>query len=321
MYIGLIGMDHAVKVQGVSQYYGRIAALIDISFNVKKEEIFALLGPNGAGKTTLINIIAGIMPPSSGDVKILGYSLKENLLKIKGIIGFCPQESVAYDFLNAVENLLFYAGLHGIPKREAKRRAMELLDLVGLKDDAKKKVGKYSGGMKKRLNLAIALINDPQVILLDEPTTGLDPQIRRMMWDKIRELKGEGKTILIATHYMEEADILSDRVAIIDKGKIIALGKPENLKRELGEYSSIELEVKEIVKGLDEKLSEFSEREKVLVTGENRLRLYVKDPDSVLPHVVETAVNLGAKVLAVHISEPTLEDLFIKLTGRRIEEG
>jgi len=321
MYIEMKGMESAVKVQKVSKYYGQVAAISNISFNVMKGEIFGLLGPNGAGKTTLINIIAGIIPPSSGDVEILGYSLKENLLKVKSLIGFCPQESVAYDFLSALENLLFYAGLYGIPKREAKRRAMELLDLVGLRDNAKKKVGKYSGGMKKRLNLAIALINDPQVILLDEPTTGLDPQIRRMMWDKIRELKKERKTILMATHYMEEADTLSERVAIMDKGKIIALGRPEDLKGELGEYSSIELEVKEVVKGLDEKLSKFSERGKIIVTGENRLRLYVKDPDLVLPHVVETAVNLGAKVLAVHISEPTLEDLFIKLTGRRIEEG
>ena len=321
MYIEMKGMKNAVKAQKVSKYYGQVAAISNISFNVMKGEIFGLLGPNGAGKTTLINIIAGIIPPSSGDVEILGYSLKENLLKVKSLIGFCPQESVAYDFLSALENLLFYAGLYGIPKREAKRRAMELLDLVGLRDNAKKKVGKYSGGMKKRLNLAIALINDPQVILLDEPTTGLDPQIRRMMWDKIRELKKERKTILMATHYMEEADTLSERVAIMDKGKIIALGRPEDLKGELGEYSSIELEVKEVVKGLDEKLSKFSERGKIIVTGENRLRLYVKDPDLVLPHVVETAVNLGAKVLAVHISEPTLEDLFIKLTGRRIEEG
>jgi len=313
-------MRNAVRVCEVSKYYGHIAALLNISFDVKKKEVFGLLGPNGAGKTTLINIIAGIIPPSSGDVEILGYSVRENLLKIKSLIGFCPQESVAYDYLNAVENLLFYAGLYGIPRSEAKRRAMELLELVGLKDEAKKKVGEYSGGMKKRLNLAIALINDPQVILLDEPTTGLDPQIRRMMWDKIEELKKEGKTLLMATHYMEEADTLSDRVAIIDKGKIIALGKPEELKKELGGYSAIEMEVGKVVKGLEEKLSEFSEEGKIMLVGENRLRLYARDPDSVLPRVVETTVNLGAKVLAVHISEPTLEDLFIKLTGRRIEE-
>ena len=232
-------------------------------------------------------------------------------------MGFCPQETVAYEELSALENVMFYAGLYDLPRSEAKKKARELLEFVGLWDVAKRPVREFSGGMKRRLNLAIALINDPRVLLLDEPTTGLDPRARRDVWRYIEGLRAEGRTIVLATHYMEEADRLSDRVAIMDLGRIVALDTPEALKKSVGELSVIEVQVEEVSEGLVKALSALSENGRVL-TGENYVRLYARDPDAVLPRVVEAALKVGAKISAINITEPTLEDVFLKLTGRRL---
>ena len=297
--------------------YDGTMALKGVSFDVREGEVFGLLGPNGAGKTTLMNILAGVVRPTSGKAEVLGHDVVAESRAVRELIGFCPQETVAYEELSALENMLFYAGLYDIPRSEAKKRARELLEFMGLWEVAKKPVKEFSGGMKRRLNLAIALVNDPKVLLLDEPTTGLDPRARREVWRYIEGLRAEKRTVLLATHYMEEADHLSDRVAIMDLGRIVALDTPEALKKTVGELSVIEIEVEELGEAVIRALSPLSENGKIL-TGENTVRLYARDPDAVLPKVVETALSVGARVMAVRITEPTLEDVFLKLTGRRL---
>jgi len=307
----------AIRVRELVKEYDGTMALKGVSFDVREGEVFGLLGPNGAGKTTLMNILAGVVRPTSGKAEVLGHDVVVESRAVRELIGFCPQETVAYEELSALENMLFYAGLYDIPRSEAKKRARELLEFMGLWEVAKKPVKEFSGGMKRRLNLAIALVNDPKVLLLDEPTTGLDPRARREVWRYIEGLRAEKRTVLLATHYMEEADHLSDRVAIMDLGRIVALDTPEALKKTVGELSVIEIEVEELGEAVIRALSPLSENGKIL-TGENTVRLYARDPDAVLPKVVETALSVGARVMAVRITEPTLEDVFLKLTGRRL---
>jgi len=312
-----VGDGVAIRARELVKEYDGTLALRGVSFDVREGEVFGLLGPNGAGKTTLMNILAGVVLPTSGKAEVLGHDVVAESRAVRELIGFCPQETVAYEELSALENMMFYAGLYGLPRSEAKRRAKELLDFMGLWEVAKKPVKEFSGGMKRRLNLAIALINDPRVLLLDEPTTGLDPRARREVWRYVEELRAEKRTVLLATHYMEEADRLSDRVAIMDLGRIVALDTPEALKKTVGELSVIEVETDEPGEGLIKALSPLSENGKVL-TGEDTVRLYARDPDAVLPRVIEAALGAGARVMAIRITEPTLEDVFLKLTGRRL---
>ncbi len=312
-----MGDGVAIRARELVKEYDGTLALRGVSFDVREGEVFGLLGPNGAGKTTLMNILAGVVLPTSGKAEVLGHDVVAESRAVRELIGFCPQETVAYEELSALENMMFYAGLYGLPRSEAKRRAKELLDFMGLWEVAKKPVKEFSGGMKRRLNLAIALINDPRVLLLDEPTTGLDPRARREVWRYVEELRAEKRTVLLATHYMEEADRLSDRVAIMDLGRIVALDTPEALKKTVGELSVIEVETDEPGEGLIKALSPLSENGKVL-TGEDTVRLYARDPDAVLPRVIEAALGAGARVMAIRITEPTLEDVFLKLTGRRL---
>jgi len=312
-----VGDGVAIRARELVKEYDGTLALSGVSFDVREGEVFGLLGPNGAGKTTLMNILAGVVLPTSGKAEVLGHDVVAESRAVRELIGFCPQETVAYEELSALENMMFYAGLYGLPRSEAKRRAKELLDFMGLWEVAKKPVKEFSGGMKRRLNLAIALINDPRVLLLDEPTTGLDPRARREVWRYVEELRAEKRTVLLATHYMDEADRLSDRVAIMDLGRIVALDTPEALKKTVGELSVIEVEVEEPGEELVRALSPLSENGKVL-TGENTVRIYARDPDAILPKAVGTALSVKAKVMAIRITEPTLEDVFLKLTGRRL---
>lgn len=307
----------AVSVRELVKEYNGTMALRGVSFDVLGGEVFGLLGPNGAGKTTLMGILAGVLLPTRGKAEVLGHDVVSEARAVKELIGFCPQETVAYEDLSAWDNMLFYAGLYGMSRSEAKRRARELLEFVGLLDVAKKPVKAFSGGMKKRLNLAIALVNEPRVLLLDEPTTGLDPRARREVWRYVEGLRAEGRTIILATHYMEEADRLSDRVAIMDQGRIVALDTPKALKETVGELAVIEIKAPEVPEGLDEALAPLSEGGRVLL-GEDYARIYVREPESVLPRAIEAALGAGVRISTVSITEPTLEDVFLRLTGRRL---
>jgi ABC-2 type transport system ATP-binding protein len=223
--------------------FGDLKAVDGVSFTIEKGEIFGLLGPNGAGKTTTIRILSTVIPSDSGDVTVGGYSLKTNPDEVRGLIGICPQELALYGDMSAFDNLVFFGRMAGLSSQEAREQAMANLELMGLTERARKgKVDKFSGGMKRRVNLAIALMGHPQLLFLDEPTVGIDPQSRNNIFETVKDLRTRGMTILYTTHYMEEADRLCDRIAIMDCGKIIAMDTPHGLKSMIGdpEHTSLE---------------------------------------------------------------------------------
>lgn len=221
--------ETAIVIDKLTKEFEDVVAVDELSIEVEKGELFGLLGPNGAGKTTTINILCGLIKSTSGSVVVGGLNVQKHPYKVKELIGVCPQETAIYPYLTGLENVDLFGNLHAMNKDALKEKRSELLEKMGLVEDGKRRAGKYSGGMKRRLSLALALIHDPQIAFLDEPTVGMDPQSRHAVWDFIKELKKEGKTIILTTHYMEEAEELCDRVGIIDHGKVIALGTPEEL--------------------------------------------------------------------------------------------
>lgn len=218
-----------IVIESLVKKFEDITALDGLSLQVEKGELFGLLGPNGAGKTTTINILCGLIKPTNGSATVGGYDVLKEPAKVKELIGVCPQETAIYPYLTGAENVELFGNLHAMNKETLKTRRDMLLEKMGLTQDAKRKAEKYSSGMKRRLSLILALIHDPQIAFLDEPTVAMDPQSRHAVWDFIKELKKEDKTIILTTHYMEEAEELCDRVGIIDHGKLIALGSPKDL--------------------------------------------------------------------------------------------
>jgi ABC-2 type transport system ATP-binding protein len=222
----------AIVIESLVKKFEDVTAVDGLSLQVEKGELFGLLGPNGAGKTTTINILCGLLKPTSGSAAVGGYDVEKEPEKIKGLIGVCPQDTPVFSYLTGRENVEFFGSLHTLPKEKLKKNADALLERMSLSEDSKRRVEKYSGGMKRRLNLIIALVHDPEIAFLDEPTVGMDPQSRHAVWGFIRDLKKNGKTVILTTHYIEEAEMLCDRVGIIDHGKLIALGVPTELMRE-----------------------------------------------------------------------------------------
>jgi len=217
-------------------------AVNGISFHIDKGEIFGLLGPNGAGKTTTIRMLATVLEPDQGDVIVGGFSIKNNAEAVRNLLGVCPQELALYEDMSAMENMVFFARMTGLNSNEAKAQAMSHLELMGLTERARGKVSKFSGGMKRRVNLAVALVGHPELLFLDEPTVGIDPQSRNNIYETIEGLRDKGMTILYTTHYMEEADRLCDRIAIMDGGQIIAIDTPRQLKSRIGDSEHVTLE-------------------------------------------------------------------------------
>ena len=221
--------ESAITIENLTKKFEDKTAVEDLSLKVFKGELFGLLGPNGAGKTTTISILCGLIKPTSGSAKIFDYDIQKETQKVKEQIGVCIQETAIYPYLTGIENLELFGKLYGMNKKTIKERSNMLLTNMALKEDAKRVTAKYSGGMKRRLSLALALIHDPQIAFLDEPTIAMDPQSRHAVWDFIKEQKTKGKTIILTTHYMEEAEELCDRIGIIDRGRLIALGTPKEL--------------------------------------------------------------------------------------------
>ena len=228
-----------LETKDLVKKFDEITAVDKLNLEIMEGELFSLLGPNGAGKTTTINILTGIMKPTNGTATIAGFDVTENMNEIKKLIGVCPQEAAVFQFLNAKENIELIGNLHSLSKKEIEERTTDFLELLGLTEASQRKAGGYSGGMLRKLNLMMALINDPKIAFLDEPTVGMDARSRRNTWEFIGSLKGQNKTIILTTHYIEEAETLSDRVGIIDYGKLIEIGTPEELKNK---YSAKNLE-------------------------------------------------------------------------------
>lgn len=224
--------ENAIIIKNLVKQFEDVTAVDGVNLEIKRGELFGLLGPNGAGKTTTINILCGILNPTKGTAIVGGYDVKKDLTRIKELIGVCPQEAAVYKFLNGRENIELFGNLHTIPKKVLKDRMDKLLEAMNLTEASKRKAKGYSGGMLRKLNLIIALIGEPEIAFLDEPTVGMDPRARRATWEFIGALKKQNKTIILTTHYIEEAETLSDRVGIIDYGKLIALGTPQELMEE-----------------------------------------------------------------------------------------
>jgi len=221
--------EPAIVIEHLTKKYEDVTAVEDLNLQIEKGELFGLLGPNGAGKTTTINILCGLTKPTSGTAKVGYFDVQKETGKVKELIGVCPQETAIYPYLTGAENVELFGNLHSMTKENIETRRKMLLEKLGLTQEAKRKAEKYSGGMKRRLSLILALIHNPQIAFLDEPTVAMDPQSRHAVWDFISELKKEDKTIILTTHYMEEAEALCNRVGIIDHGKLIALGPPKDL--------------------------------------------------------------------------------------------
>jgi ABC-2 type transport system ATP-binding protein len=311
---GVIGDDLAIQTFNLTRTFNGLVAVDGIELNIRKGELFALLGPNGAGKTTTINMLCCLLKPSKGTAHIMGYDILKQPYKVKEIIGVSPQETVISEHLNAQENINLIGKIHGIDSEELKIRSQQLLETIGLTGRVKDQVRKFSGGMKRRLNIVMALIHDPEILFLDEPTLGLDPQARRVIWEYIIQLKGE-KTILLTTHYMDEADFLADRIGIMDEGKIVALGTSHELKTSMREKNTMIVSARNLTpKVIDEMRKRYAE---VSLTGDEML---ITDSRLDFKEIVDLLHSAGATVRSAHIKEPTLEDVFLNLTGKELRE-
>jgi ABC-2 type transport system ATP-binding protein len=306
--------DLAVQTLNLSRKFGDLIAVDGIDLNIKKGELFALLGPNGAGKTTTINMLCCLLKPTGGTARIMGYDILKQPYRVKEIIGVSPQETVISERLNSRENLELIGRTHGVEAAELKIRSRELLNTMGLEARAKDQVRKFSGGMKRRLNIIMALVHDPQVVFLDEPTLGLDPQARRAIWEYIGRLKKQ-KTILLTTHYMDEADSLADRIGIIDEGKIVALGTAHELKNSLLETQTMVIQAPDITPQAVEKIrAKYAE---VDATGDT---LKISDKQLGFQEIVSLLHDAGVAVRSAYIKEPTLDDVFLQITGKELRE-
>jgi len=290
-----------------------------ISFSVKEGEIFGFLGPNGAGKTTTINMLTTLLKPTEGSATVAGFDVEREDNKIRSIVGLVPQDLTVDEDLTGMENMLLQARLYHVPMSTAKQRIMDVLGLLGLGDAAKRKVETYSGGMRKRLELAEGLIHYPRVLFLDEPTLGLDVQTRVTMWDYIRGLRDEQKiTMFLTTHYMEEADALCDRIAIIDFGKIIALDTPRELKQSLG-GDIIEIALDNNDQDLTDILASLPSVKEVK-NHNDVYRITVVRGEEALPNIIEKVLQKKIKIRRVSLTEPTLDQVYLEYTGRTMRE-
>ncbi len=285
---------------------------IDLSIN--RGELFSLLGPNGAGKTTTINMLCCLLKPTKGTASILGYDIMKQPYQVKRRIGVSPQETAVSDLLNCWENLSLVGKAQGMQSATLRKRSLELLETMGLVDRARDQVRKFSGGMRRRLNMIMALVHDPEILFLDEPSLGLDPQARRAIWDYVTELKGK-KTILLTTHYMEEADTLSDRIGIMDEGRIVALGTSDELKRSFTETRTMIVSAGNVTPTV---LAELRAKYLRVEASDEELKLSDKDLD--FKEIVDYLHSQGVTVCSAALEQPTLEDVFLSITGKALRE-
>jgi len=313
-------MEEVIVAEGLTRVFNKSLVAVDhVDFGVRKGEIFGFLGPNGAGKTTTINMLITVLKSTEGDATVCGFDIKKEASDVRNCIGVVPQEYTADEDLTGLENILLCADLYGIPRKVSKQRANELLELVELSKFKDKKVETYSGGMRRRLELACGLINRPEVLFLDEPTLGLDVQTRRATWGYIKRLKEEfGMTLFMTTHYLEEADSLCDRVAIIDQGKIIALDTPDALKESLGgDIMTLAIEQKEAdVTGL----IETTPRVKEVKKQDNIYRVKVENGEETAPQILSLLMAKGYKVVNLSLTKPTLDEVYLEYTGKSMRE-
>jgi ABC-2 type transport system ATP-binding protein len=310
---------YAIEIKDLYKAYQDVQAVQGVSLDIEAGSVFSLLGPNGAGKSTTISAISGLLRPDQGDALILGHSITRAPLQAKAKIGVVPQEIALYEDLTGRENLNFWGKMYGLKGAQLSQRVDAILEMIELTDRQKDKVEKYSGGMKRRLNIGVALLHKPQVVIMDEPTVGIDPQSRRKILDSVKELNREGMTVLYTTHYMEEAQELSNKIAIMDFGKVIAQGTHEELVQIVGELDRIELTFST---SIEDQLSAWAALPGVknVSPDTDKATLLVDDSDRVLPLLFETAARDDLRITSVTVHEPNLETVFLHLTGRALRE-
>ena len=310
-------MGNIVQVSGLTKKFDDLVAVNNVSFDIAEGEVFGLLGPNGAGKTTTISMISCLIEPNAGDIIVDGHSVAKDPTKVKRALGVVPQEIALYPALSAAENLAFWGQMYGLHGQALKNAVADALKLAGLEDRAKERIEKYSGGMKRRINIAAGILHHPRVILMDEPTVGIDPQSRNHILETVKQLNRSGMTVLYTSHYMEEVEFLCDRIAIMDHGKIIALGTLNELRQIVGSMDVVEILVKDVS---DERLEAVRAIEGV--TGADRveggLRVFTASSGSILGRSIQALEFDGSHVTSVSVTEPNLESVFLHLTGKSL---
>ncbi len=309
----------AINVHGLTKKFGALTAVSELNFAVQPGEIFSLLGPNGAGKSTTISILSGLFQPNSGDAEIFGHSVTHQSLAARAELGVVPQDVALYLDLTARENLMFWGKMYGLRGAVLHQRVNEVLELITLTDRQHSCVGTFSGGMKRRVNIGAALLHQPKIIIMDEPTVGIDPQSRRSILDGVKELNRRGMTVIYTTHYMEEAEELSHRIGIMDHGQMIACGTNRELLKLVGEQTRMTLSLNtegqaaarawEQIEGVTRTYSE-----------DGHVVVLAQDSNAVLPRLFETANQAGFRIMGVDIQEPNLETVFLHLTGRALRD-
>lgn len=311
--------QHAIEVNDLTRQFGAVQAVRGISFHVRRGEIFSLLGPNGAGKSTTIAVLSGILAPTRGDACIMGRSIQKDSIAARAVLGVVPQEIALYHDLSARENLVFWGKMVGLRGKELNRRVDEVLHLTGLHERQNGRIDTFSGGMKRRVNVGVALLHKPAVMIMDEPTVGIDPQSRRHILDSVKELNRLGMSILYTTHYMEEAAELSHQIAIIDQGSIIASGSHSELVKLVGEQARIDLAVSGDAHLVASKWEQIEGVSRV-VPNEHSISVLAADSNLALPRLFEVATACGVRISSVNIREPNLEAVFMHLTGKALRD-
>jgi len=312
--------ESVISVRNLVKRYGAIAAVDGVSFSVERGEIFGLLGPNGAGKTTTISVLSCLTSPTSGEVRVAGIDVTADSLAVRARIGVVPQEIALYPSLSARENLTFWGRMYGVPEGTLAERIDELLETVKLSDRARGRIDTFSGGMKRRVNIAAGLLHRPEVLFLDEPTVGIDPQTRRSILELVQSLNADGLTVLYTTHYLEEAEFLCTRIGIMDEGRMIAMGTRRELTESIGATQVIRI----VADGLDDSLcASFRESpgisEATLVKRE--LSLHARVGANLLPEIVAGLSSSGVRIHSVEVDDPNLESVFLSLTGKSLRDG
>jgi ABC-2 type transport system ATP-binding protein len=310
-----------LEVRQLTKRYKDFEAVKNVSFSINKGESFGLLGPNGAGKTTTIQMISGLFPPTSGNIQVAGIDMVKQPKQGQGLLGIVPQEIALYQTMSARENLSFWGRMYGLRGSHLQKRIEDVLEIIGLADRSKEKVETFSGGMKRRVNIGAAILHKPKLLIMDEPTVGIDPQSRSHILETVKKLNGEGMTVIYTSHYMEEVEYLCEKIGIMDQGEFITSGTISELRETIGDRSRIVMNFTE-ARDLESIKTMLTPKipEKDLLMKQNELAIFHREPQKILSELIQSVTGAGFDITSVEIVEPNLESVFLHLTGRSLRD-